>query len=87
MCVTAIANLQQQAQKKGKIKHLFDKDQEIIPYMEQYWESMTTMPRRVTQSWQVLSLTVLELIELKAIKNRKNKQIRLDWNATIITFF
>lgn len=87
MCVTAIANLQQQAQKKGKIKHLFDKDQEIIPYMEQYWESMTTMPRRVTQSWQVLSLTVLELTELKAIKNRKNKQIRLDWNATIITFF
>lgn len=87
MCVTAIANLQQQAQKKGKIKHLFDKDQEIIPYMEQYWESMTTMPRRVTQSWQVLSLTVLESTELKAIKNRKNKQIRLDWNATIITFF
>lgn len=87
MCVTAIANLQQQAQKKGKIKHLFDKDQEIIPYMEQYWESMTTMPRRVTQSWQVLSLTVLKLTELKAIKNRKNKQIRLDWNATIITFF
>lgn len=87
MCVTAIANLQQQAQKKGKIKHLFDKDQEIIPYMEQYWESMTTMPRRVTQSWQVLSLTVLELIELKAKKNWKNKQIRLDWNATIITFF
>lgn len=68
MCVTAIANLQQQAQKKGKIKHLFDKDQEIIPYMEQYWESMTTMPRRVTQSWQVLSLTVLESTELKGYK-------------------
>lgn len=51
MCVTAIANLQQQAQKKGKVKSLFDKDVEIIPYMEQYWESMTTMPRRVTQSW------------------------------------
>lgn len=53
MCVTAIANLQQQAQKKGKIKYMFDKDVEIIPYMEQYWESMTTMPRRVTQSWCV----------------------------------
>lgn len=51
MCVTAIANLQQQAQKKGKVKSLFDKDVEIIPYMEQYWDSMTTMPRRVTQSW------------------------------------
>lgn len=53
MCVTAIANLQQQHQKKGKLKYLFDKDGDIIPYMEQYWESMTTMPRRVTQSWQV----------------------------------
>lgn len=53
MCVTAIANLQQQAQKKGKLKYLFDKDEEVIPYMEQYWESMTTMPRRVTQSWYV----------------------------------
>lgn len=53
MCVTAIANLQQQHQKKGKLKYLFDKDTDLIPYMEQYWESMTTMPRRVTQSWQV----------------------------------
>lgn len=51
MCVTAIANMQQTAQKKGKVKYLFNKDDEIIPYMEQYWEAMTTMPRRVTQSW------------------------------------
>ncbi|XP_031619371.1 set1/Ash2 histone methyltransferase complex subunit ASH2 isoform X1 [Contarinia nasturtii] len=51
MCVTAIANLQQQHQKKGKLKYVFDKDEDLIPYMEQYWESMTTMPRRVTQSW------------------------------------
>lgn len=61
MCVTAIANLQQQAQKKGKLKYMFDKDVEIIPYMEQYWESMTTMPRRVTQSW-----CVYLIIELNA---------------------
>lgn len=66
MCVTAIANLQQQAQKKGKVKYLFDKDQEIIPYMEQYWESMTTMPRRVTQSWQVSHR--IALIDLKPVK-------------------
>lgn len=51
MCVTAIANLQQAAQKKGKTKYLFNKDEDIIPFMEQYWEAMTTMPRRVTQSW------------------------------------
>lgn len=53
MCATAIANMQQAAQKKGKVKYLFSKDEEIIPYMEQYWEAMTTMPRRVTQSWYV----------------------------------
>lgn len=51
MCITAIANLQQSAIKEGKSKQLFGKDQEIIPYIEQYWEAMTTMPRRVTQSW------------------------------------
>lgn len=51
MCVTAIANLQQATQKKGKTKFLFHKDEDIIPFMEQYWEAMTTMPRRVTQSW------------------------------------
>lgn len=53
MLVTAIANLQQAAQKKGKTKYLFNKDEDIIPFMEQYWEAMTTMPRRVTQSWYV----------------------------------
>lgn len=51
MCVTAIANVQQAAHKKGQTKYLFDKDEEIIPFIEQYWEAMTTMPRRVTQSW------------------------------------
>lgn len=53
MCVTAMANMQQAALKEGKSKILFNKDQEIIPYIEQYWEAMTTMPRRVTQSWWV----------------------------------
>lgn len=51
MCITAIANMQQSATKEGKSKCLFSKDHEIIPYIEQYWEAMTTMPRRVTQSW------------------------------------
>ncbi|XP_036322749.1 set1/Ash2 histone methyltransferase complex subunit ASH2 isoform X4 [Rhagoletis pomonella] len=51
MCITAIANMQQNALKEGKTKFLFSKDKEIIPYIEQYWEAMTTMPRRVTQSW------------------------------------
>lgn len=51
MCITAIANMQQAALKDGKARQLFGKDLEIIPFIEQYWEAMTTMPRRVTQSW------------------------------------
>ncbi|XP_077288858.1 set1/Ash2 histone methyltransferase complex subunit ash2 isoform X2 [Arctopsyche grandis] len=51
MCITAIANLQQESAKEGKNKSIFSKDRAIIPYIDQYWEAMTTMPRRVTQSW------------------------------------
>ncbi|CAG5041371.1 unnamed protein product [Parnassius apollo] len=51
MCVTAIANLKQESCKEGSNKTMFSKDREIIPYIDQYWEAMTTMPRRVTQSW------------------------------------
>ncbi|KAG4068241.1 hypothetical protein HA402_007761 [Bradysia odoriphaga] len=51
MCTTAIANLQQTAAKEGKSKLMFSKDMDIIPFIDQYWEAMTTMPRRVTQSW------------------------------------
>ncbi|XP_055547342.1 set1/Ash2 histone methyltransferase complex subunit ASH2 isoform X1 [Wyeomyia smithii] len=51
MCITAIANLQQAATKEGKTRLMFSKDKDIIPYMDHYWESMTTMSRRSTQSW------------------------------------
>lgn len=51
MCMTAIANLQQTATKEGKPKVMFSKDRDIIPFMDHYWESMTTMSRRSTQSW------------------------------------
>lgn len=51
MCITAIANMRQNALKEGRPKSIFSKDKDIIPFIEQYWESMTTMPRRVTQSW------------------------------------
>ena len=53
MCVTAIANMQQASAKSGINKLIFSKDKDIIPYIEQYWEAMTTMPRRITQSWFV----------------------------------
>ncbi|XP_029044148.2 set1/Ash2 histone methyltransferase complex subunit ASH2 [Osmia bicornis bicornis] len=51
MCVTAIANLLQMSQKDNEQKILFHKDKDIIPFIECHWDSMTTMPRRVTQSW------------------------------------
>ncbi|KAH0561213.1 set1/Ash2 histone methyltransferase complex subunit ASH2 isoform X1 [Cotesia glomerata] len=51
MCVTAIANLSQLAQRDPEQRMLFHKDRDIIPFIECNWESMTTMPRRVTQSW------------------------------------
>lgn len=51
MCVTAIANLIQNNQKENNNKCMFHKDEQIIPFIEQHWESITTMPRRVTQSW------------------------------------
>lgn len=51
MCVTAIANLLQICQKESEQRTLFHKDKDIIPFIECHWESMTTMPRRVTQSW------------------------------------
>ncbi|XP_043276432.1 set1/Ash2 histone methyltransferase complex subunit ASH2 [Venturia canescens] len=51
MCVTAIANLLQDGQKEPELRTFFHKDKDIIPFIECHWESMTTMPRRVTQSW------------------------------------
>lgn len=40
-----------EAKKEGRHRLIFSKDKEIVPFIEQYWESMTTMPRRITQSW------------------------------------
>ena len=51
MCMTAIANLQQMHAKKGSNRLSFCKDKEIIPFIENYWENLTTTHRRVTQSW------------------------------------
>lgn len=51
MCITAIGNMQQASVKDGNVRYTFSRDKEIIPYIDQYWDSITTMPRRVTQSW------------------------------------
>lgn len=51
MCVTAIANLIQKNRAEGGSRTLFSKDKEIIPFIEKNWENMTTVPRRVKQTW------------------------------------
>lgn len=51
MCHCAIANLQHTAAKIGLPQLMFNKDTDIIPYIEQNWEAMTTLPRLQTQSW------------------------------------
>lgn len=66
MCVTAIANLLQMCQKENEQKTLFHKDKDIIPFIECHWESMTTMPRRVTQSWHATVCKKLFLIDIQA---------------------
>ncbi|KDR18916.1 set1/Ash2 histone methyltransferase complex subunit ASH2 isoform X1 [Zootermopsis nevadensis] len=51
MCVTAIGNLMQASVKEGSPRVMFSKERDIIPFIDSHWEGMTTMPRRVTQSW------------------------------------
>ncbi|KAK7865162.1 hypothetical protein R5R35_002221 [Gryllus longicercus] len=51
MCITALGNLMQASVKEGNPRRLFSKDRDIIPFIDSHWEGMTTMPRRVTQSW------------------------------------
>lgn len=51
LCVTALANLQQASLKDGTSRCIFSKDKEIIPFIEQHWDGMTTIARRLTQSW------------------------------------
>lgn len=51
MCVTALGNLMQASVKEGSPRTMFSKERDIIPFIDSHWEGMTTMPRRVTQSW------------------------------------
>lgn len=43
--------MQQASVKDGNVRYTFSRDKEIIPYIDQYWDAITAMPRRVTQSW------------------------------------
>ncbi len=59
MILTALGNLTQKSVKAGNSRTQFSKDQDIIPFIDQYWEAMTTMSRRVTQSWHTTVRFVL----------------------------
>ncbi|CAG0883343.1 unnamed protein product [Cyprideis torosa] len=59
MCITALANLQQYEAKEGRDKTLFSVDKDILPFIEMHWEGLTTMSRRVTNTWhQTISRTL-----------------------------
>ncbi|XP_077861876.1 set1/Ash2 histone methyltransferase complex subunit ASH2-like [Saccoglossus kowalevskii] len=51
MCQTAIANLMVKHQHDKVPRTMFSKDKEIIPFLERNWEVLTTMPRRIKQTW------------------------------------
>lgn len=51
MCVTTIANLQRTSVKEGNPCYFFSKDRSIIPFIERYWESITTLARKPTTAW------------------------------------
>jgi Set1/Ash2 histone methyltransferase complex subunit ASH2 len=79
MCITAIANLMQASIKEGNPRTMFSKDMDIIPFIEGHWEGMTTMSRRVTQSWHA---TVREIFG--AVSNILNCLHTLQIQRTLV---
>jgi hypothetical protein len=43
--------LQRKTVKDGNPRYFFSKDKEIIPFIEAYWESITTLARKQTTGW------------------------------------
>lgn len=60
MCITTLANLQRKTVKDGNPRFLFSKDREIIPFIESYWESITTQARKQTTAWYSTILKTLQ---------------------------
>lgn len=59
ICITALANLQRKTEKNGSPKYLFNKD-EIISFVDMYWESITTIGRKQTNSWHFNIIKTLQ---------------------------
>ncbi|KAF2352877.1 SPRY domain [Trinorchestia longiramus] len=70
MCVTALANLSHNSGSKGKSNKdgtgtkLFSLQKDIIPFLEQNWEALTTQARRATHSWHTtLQKTLMKEVD------------------------
>lgn len=59
MCITTIANLQRKTDKDGNLRYFFS-IKEIIQFMEMYWESITTLARKTTNTWHSTILKTLQ---------------------------
>lgn len=59
MCITTIANLQRKTEKDGTPRYFFN-IKEIIQFMEMYWESITTLARKQTNTWHATILKTLQ---------------------------
>lgn len=59
MCITTIANLQRKTEKDGSPRNFFSV-KEIIGFMEMYWESITTLARKQTNTWHSTIVKTLQ---------------------------
>ena len=57
ICQTALANLVRKNSSENRIA--FSKDKEIIPFIETHWDTLTTMPRRVKNTWHTTVLKTM----------------------------
>ncbi|XP_026152811.1 set1/Ash2 histone methyltransferase complex subunit ASH2 isoform X1 [Mastacembelus armatus] len=51
MCLTALANLTWRSRTQEHPKTMFSKDKDIIPFIDKYWECMTTRQRPGKLTW------------------------------------
>jgi Set1/Ash2 histone methyltransferase complex subunit ASH2 len=59
MCITTIANLQRKTEKDGTPRYFFSV-KEIIQFMDMYWESITTLARKQTNTWHSTIVKTLQ---------------------------
>ncbi|XP_022655174.1 set1/Ash2 histone methyltransferase complex subunit ASH2-like isoform X2 [Varroa jacobsoni] len=60
MCITAVASLQFRSREDGTNKNMFSRDKEIIPWIDRNWENLTSVPRRIKQTWHSTILKTMQ---------------------------